>query len=83
MSLKSRLEKMERKQEHKTAGVIFGYYCAARGKALQVFDAQSYAKLASVPIINRCWHFSFTPPASASRGSSCPGAWWPIHDQPE
>jgi YVTN family beta-propeller protein len=34
---------------------------AARSKNLQVFDAQTLATLASVPIGERCWHFSFTP----------------------
>jgi YVTN family beta-propeller protein len=34
---------------------------AARAKSLQVFDAQTLASVATVPIGERCWHFSFTP----------------------
>jgi DNA-binding beta-propeller fold protein YncE len=48
-------------------GVAFGrdgsrlYVALAKGKALQVFDAASFAALAEYPIGDRCWHFSFTP----------------------
>lgn len=48
-------------------GVAFGrdgsriYVALARGKALQVFDAASFASLAEFPIGDRCWHFTFTP----------------------
>jgi YVTN family beta-propeller protein len=34
---------------------------AARSKNLQVFDAQTLALVATVPMGERCWHFSFTP----------------------
>lgn len=34
---------------------------AARSKALQVFDARTLAPVATIPVGNRCWHFSFTP----------------------
>lgn len=34
---------------------------AARSKVLQVFDAQTFAPIASIPVGNRCWHFTFTP----------------------
>jgi YVTN family beta-propeller protein len=34
---------------------------AARAKNLQVFDAQTLALIATVPMGERCWHFSFTP----------------------
>lgn len=37
---------------------------AARGKRLQAFDANTFAEIASVPVGNRCWHFSFTPDES-------------------
>jgi len=37
------------------------YVALAKGKALQVFDAASHARLADYPIGDRCWHFSFTP----------------------
>ncbi len=48
-------------------GVAFGrggsriYVALAKGKALQVFDAASHAAIASYPIGDRCWHFTFTP----------------------
>jgi len=32
-----------------------------KAKALEVFDAKTYAKIKDVPTGNRCWHFSFTP----------------------
>ena len=34
---------------------------AARSNQLQVFDAQSYAPIAAIPVEGRCWHFTFTP----------------------
>lgn len=37
------------------------FVALARGKALQVFDAKTFARLAEVPTGERCWHFSFTP----------------------
>ncbi len=37
------------------------YIAVARSKALQVFDAKTYAPIKSVPTGDRCWHFSFTP----------------------
>ncbi len=32
-----------------------------KAKALEVYDAKSFAKIKDVPTGNRCWHFSFTP----------------------
>lgn len=37
---------------------------AARGPRLQVFDAHTYKRLASIPVGKRCWHFSFIPDES-------------------
>lgn len=37
------------------------YVASNKDKLLQVFDAQTYAKLNDIPTGNRCWHFSFTP----------------------
>jgi YVTN family beta-propeller protein len=37
---------------------------ASRGGRLQVFDADTYAPLADIPIGKRCWHFTFTPDES-------------------
>ena len=37
------------------------FVAAAKSKALQVFDAKTYAPIKDVPTGNRCWHFSFTP----------------------
>ena len=37
------------------------YVALARGKALQVFDAQRLEPVAEFPIGDRCWHFTFTP----------------------
>ena len=37
------------------------FVALSRGKALQVFDAKTYAPIKSVPTGERCWHFSFTP----------------------
>ncbi len=34
---------------------------AARSKVLQVFDARTLSPVATVPLGDRCWHFSFTP----------------------
>ena len=34
---------------------------AAGAQKLQVFDAQSLASIAEVPVGQRCWHFTFTP----------------------
>lgn len=37
------------------------YVASNKDKLLQVFDAQTYAKVKDIPTGNRCWHFSFTP----------------------
>ena len=37
------------------------FVAASKDKLLQVFDAQTYEKLAEMPTGDRCWHFSFTP----------------------
>lgn len=37
------------------------YVASNKDKLLQVFDAQSFAKVKDIPTGNRCWHFSFTP----------------------
>lgn len=37
------------------------YVASNKDKLLQVFDAQTYAKIKDIPTGNRCWHFSFTP----------------------
>lgn len=37
------------------------YVALAKGKALQVFDADKLEPLAEYPIGERCWHFTFTP----------------------
>ena len=37
------------------------FVAAARSKVLQVFDAHTFEPLASIPVGERCWHFSFTP----------------------
>jgi YVTN family beta-propeller protein len=37
------------------------FVALAKGKALQVFDAKTYEPVGSVPIGDRCWHFTFTP----------------------
>lgn len=37
------------------------YVALARGKAIQVFDANSYELKREMPVGERCWHFSFTP----------------------
>lgn len=37
------------------------FVAAARDKQLNVFDARSFAKLADIPVGERCWHFTFTP----------------------
>jgi YVTN family beta-propeller protein len=37
------------------------FVALAKGKALQVFDTKTYEPIASVPIGDRCWHFTFTP----------------------
>ena len=37
------------------------FVALARGKALQVFDAKTYAPIKEIPSGDRCWHFSFTP----------------------
>ncbi len=34
---------------------------AARSKSLQVFDVPTLTTVATVPMGDRCWHFSFTP----------------------
>lgn len=37
------------------------FVAAAKEKKLQVFDAQTFEKIAEMPSGERCWHFSFTP----------------------
>lgn len=37
------------------------FVAAARDKVVNVFDATTYAKLADIPVGERCWHFTFTP----------------------
>lgn len=37
------------------------FVAAARARMLQVFDAQTFQKLADIPVGERCWHFSLTP----------------------
>lgn len=37
------------------------YVASNKDKLLQVFDAQTFAKVKDIPTGNRCWHFSFTP----------------------
>ena len=37
------------------------FVAANKEKALQVFDAKTYAKIKDIPSGERCWHFSFTP----------------------
>lgn len=37
---------------------------AAMGQQFQVFDANTYKELASIPVGHRCWHFTFTPDES-------------------
>lgn len=37
------------------------FVAASKKKALQVFDAQTYAPIKDVTVGDRCWHFTFTP----------------------
>ena len=37
------------------------FVALAKGKALQIFDTRTYEPIGSVPIGDRCWHFTFTP----------------------
>jgi len=37
------------------------FVATARSKVLQVFDAGTFRPIASIPVGERCWHFSFTP----------------------
>ncbi len=37
------------------------FVAAARSKVLQVLDAGTFQPIASIPVGERCWHFSFTP----------------------
>lgn len=37
------------------------YVAANKEKALQVFDAKTFAKIKDIPTGERCWHFTFTP----------------------
>lgn len=37
------------------------FVALAKGKALQVFDTKTYKPIKSIPIGDRCWHFTFTP----------------------
>ncbi len=37
------------------------FVASNKDKLLQVFDANTYAKVKDIPTGNRCWHFSFTP----------------------
>jgi YVTN family beta-propeller protein len=37
------------------------FVALAKGKALQVFDTNTWKAVKSIPIGDRCWHFTFTP----------------------
>jgi YVTN family beta-propeller protein len=38
------------------------FVATARAKALEVFDAKTFAKIKDIPLdAERCWHFTFTP----------------------
>jgi YVTN family beta-propeller protein len=37
------------------------FVAANKEKSLQVFDAQTWAKIKDIPTGDRCWHFTFTP----------------------
>lgn len=37
------------------------FVAANKAKALEVYDAKTFAKINSVATGNRCWHFTFTP----------------------
>ncbi|MGQ0698632.1 MAG: YVTN family beta-propeller repeat protein [Panacagrimonas sp.] len=37
------------------------FVALAHGKALQVFDAKTFAPIKEIPTGTRCWHFTFTP----------------------
>lgn len=37
------------------------FVAANKAKALEVYDAKTFAKINSVTTGNRCWHFTFTP----------------------
>lgn len=37
------------------------FVALARGKAIQVFDAETLELVREMPVGDRCWHFSFTP----------------------
>jgi YVTN family beta-propeller protein len=37
------------------------YVALAKGKALQVFDTQTWKEVRQIPTGDRCWHFTFTP----------------------
>lgn len=37
------------------------FIATSKEKALQVFDARTFAKIKDIPTGDRCWHFSFTP----------------------
>lgn len=40
------------------------FIAASKSGVLQVFDAQTYAAIAEIPVGKRCWHFTFTPDGS-------------------
>ncbi len=37
------------------------FVASSKEKALQVYDAKTWAKLEDIPVGDRCWHFTFTP----------------------
>jgi YVTN family beta-propeller protein len=37
------------------------FVAANKAKTLEVYDAETYAKIKDIPTGNRCWHFTFTP----------------------
>ncbi|HEY8086062.1 MAG TPA: beta-propeller fold lactonase family protein [Methylophilaceae bacterium] len=37
------------------------YIASSKEKALQIYDAKTFAKVKDVPTGERCWHFSFSP----------------------
>jgi YVTN family beta-propeller protein len=45
-----------------TGDVLF--VALSKGKALQVFDTNTWTPVKSIPTGNRCWHFTFTPDES-------------------
>jgi len=37
------------------------FVALAKGKALQVFDTKTWKPIKSIPVGDRCWHFTYTP----------------------